>query len=182
MSAFNPRQLGARCDFCPRRERTPVPPEGDPKRCRFAIIGQDPGEREEELGRPFVGPTGTRLTHLLEPAFEKFGRHFVREHAFITNAALCRPVSQRLGEFKAAMTACRPRLVRELRQLPHGTFVLSLGKWALFAWSLSDKGLGNLQGFHVELATEPLAEAAKVAASKLKPIAVAKESEDDVPF
>jgi uracil-DNA glycosylase len=39
--------------------------EGCPERCTGMVIGEAPGEWEEHLGRPFVGPSGQRLIDAL---------------------------------------------------------------------------------------------------------------------
>lgn len=64
--------------------------EGLPRGVMF--IGEGPGEKEEMLGRPFVGPSGI----LLRKVIKKLGL----EHYYITNIVTCRscsPVVDALG-------------------------------------------------------------------------------------
>lgn len=56
-----------------------------PKKARLMIVGEAPGEREDEEHAAFVGPAGQLLTELLEEAGIK------REDCYITNAVKCRP-------------------------------------------------------------------------------------------
>src|SRR5258708_3355028 len=64
-SRYDPRENGALCDECPRNSRKPVPPEGKPG-AQWIWLGQDPGQTEERLGRPFVGATGILLSRIWE--------------------------------------------------------------------------------------------------------------------
>ena len=45
----------------------PVPGIG-PGDSRIVVVGESPGEREDETGIPFTGPTGRLLDHLLRMA------------------------------------------------------------------------------------------------------------------
>lgn len=115
-------------------------------------LGQDPGHQEVKQGRPFVGPTGARITHIWERAFAALGKAVMpRSQVYITNAALCLPLSKSNSEAKKAMTCCRPRLLRELRQANPNAGILAMGKWAWFALTGSEKGVGKFIGFHVKL-------------------------------
>jgi len=174
--SYDPRKHGANCDACPRRGSTPVPPEG-PKGARWVWLGQDPGNTEVKKGRPFVGPTGARLAHLWEAAFRELGKPPVpRAEIFITNAALCAPLSKSESEAKAAMTACRPRLLRELKQADPEAGVLVMGKWALHALTGEVKGMGKYQGFHIPINIEAAQREAVEASAAMEPV------EDDIPF
>lgn len=51
------------------------------------LVGEAPGETEDQEGRPFVGDSGRMLNTILEKAGLK------RSELFITNAVRCRPVS-----------------------------------------------------------------------------------------
>lgn len=52
----------------------------------LAIVGEAPGAREDELRRPFVGPSGGLLSRELHLA------GIDREHCYITGAVKCRPI------------------------------------------------------------------------------------------
>jgi DNA polymerase len=53
---------------------------------RLAIVGEAPAERDEATGRPFSGPAGSLLDHLLGRA------GLSRDELWLTNVVKCRPV------------------------------------------------------------------------------------------
>lgn len=81
---------------------------------RLALVGEQPGDREDVEGRPFVGPAGTLLGRALAEA------GIDREAVFVTNAVKhfkWRPSGKRrLHErpSRAEVRACRPWLDLEL--------------------------------------------------------------------
>lgn len=79
-----------RCYLCPlgQSRRLAVPGEGPPD-ARLVLVGEAPGEKEDEAGRPYVGNAGRLLDHLLEEA------GLEREATFITGAVKCRPPGNR---------------------------------------------------------------------------------------
>lgn len=70
--------LCKRCDLWRPATQT-VFGEG-PARARIMLVGEQPGDREDLAGRPFVGPAG----RLLEQALEELG--IERETLYLTNA------------------------------------------------------------------------------------------------
>lgn len=81
------RKEASQCDRCPLFEtRTQVVfGEGNPK-SPLMLIGEGPGETEDETGRPFVGRAGQILTHALN------ANRMNRKHVWITNVSRCRPI------------------------------------------------------------------------------------------
>jgi uracil-DNA glycosylase family protein len=69
------------CRACPLWERATqgVPGEGKPH-ARVMLVGEQPGDQEDRVGRPFVGPAGK----LLDAALERAGVD--RGDVFVTNA------------------------------------------------------------------------------------------------
>ena len=109
MPDYDPSAQGARCDLCPLRFR-PVPPS-TPTRSRaprYIIVGEGPGRLEQLRLEPFVGPSGKLLDRTLREAGLR------RYEAHITNAMLCRPDDDRPDIKLAAVSACAPRLAKEL--------------------------------------------------------------------
>lgn len=145
--AFNPRALGCKCDECPRKGATPVPPE--PRAgARWAWVGQDPGKNEVRELRPFVGATGQRLAKLWGTACAGLKVSVPRTAIHVTNACLCRPPEDESPkDTRRAVDACRPRLVSELNRLHPKAAVLLLGKWAWYAVSRRLKGQTKFLGF-----------------------------------
>lgn len=176
---YDPRKLGASCGRCPRRSQRPVPPEGK-SGAAIVWLGQDPGDRETAEGRPFVGPTGTRLTHIWERACEKMlGRVIPRAEIWITNSAKCQPITKSAREAKQAVDCCRPLLYNELRQAIHSRAAfLFMGKWAWYAVTGMLKGVDSYKGFHVTVELKRL----KELINKTKLPEVSAEEEDDISF
>lgn len=84
-------QKYANCQNCPLAKlgrKNIVFGEGNPN-SKLVFVGEGPGEREDELCRPFVGKSGQLLTKILEVADLK------REDVFITNVVKCRPPNNR---------------------------------------------------------------------------------------
>ena len=81
---YDPRTCGALCDECPLQGRTVVPPETRPG-VTLAVVAEAPGEQEEKLKRPLVGPSGREF----EKALRSGGMR--RADCHLTNALLCRP-------------------------------------------------------------------------------------------
>jgi len=94
-----------RCRLCEGRARL-VMPDGDP-RSPLALVGEAPGAKEDEAGRPFVGLSGRVLNQLLEE------EGLDRSKVFITNTVKCRPPGNR-EPTQAEMDACLPCLESEL--------------------------------------------------------------------
>lgn len=78
------------CTSCPLHEgrKNAVPGEGN-LHADVLFIGEGPGQREDETGRPFVGAAGKFLEELLGTIGMK------REDVFIANVVKCRPPGNR---------------------------------------------------------------------------------------
>ena len=100
----------------------PVPGEGNPK-AEIVFIGEAPGQREDELKRPFVGQAGKLLDELLGTINLK------REDVYITNVVKFHPPDNRdpTPEEKAA---CLPFLQMEIALIKPKVLV-PLGRHAL---------------------------------------------------
>ena len=75
------------CGLC-EGAKNRVMGEGD-LNSRVVFIGEAPGRREDETGRPFVGSAGKLLDRLLA------GANLSRGGVFITNVVRCRPPGNR---------------------------------------------------------------------------------------
>ena len=76
------------CGLCKGANTVCLWGEG-PTPCDIMIIGRDPGEQEDNVGRPFVGRSGQLLDELLQAAGLK------RENVYISNICKCRPPGNR---------------------------------------------------------------------------------------
>lgn len=85
-----------------------------PANARIMLVGEQPGDREDRAGRPFVGPAGG----LLDAALEEAG--ISRDQAYVTNAVKhfkWEPRGKRRIHKKpnaAEITACRPWMLAEI--------------------------------------------------------------------
>lgn len=96
--------------------RGPVPGE-------VMIVGEAPGFREDDIGKPFAGDAGNMLDTMLSEV------DLSREDCYITNVCKCRPPDNRTpksGEVKA----CKPYLLKEFNKVKP-KYVLLLGATAL---------------------------------------------------
>jgi uracil-DNA glycosylase len=75
------RELEQACRRCPLHKNATqaVPGEG-PSRAKVMLVGEQPGDKEDLAGKPFVGPAGRMLDQALADA------GIPREQTFVTNA------------------------------------------------------------------------------------------------
>jgi len=99
-----------------------VPGDGSPD-TQIIFIGEAPGKKEDELGKPFVGAAGKFLNEMLELINLK------REDIYITNIVKYRPPNNRdpLPEEKRA---CREWLLGELKIIKP-PLIIFLGRHAM---------------------------------------------------
>ena len=92
------------CRLCPlcQHIRHKVPGQGD-RQSPLMLIGEGPGQVEDEEGLAFVGPAGQLLTKMLEAI------QLPRERVYICNVVKCRPPGNRVPTPEEA-EACRIHL------------------------------------------------------------------------
>lgn len=97
------KQVGecALCSLC-RNIRHKVPGQGD-RKAPLMLIGEGPGQTEDEEGLAFVGAAGQLLTRMLEAI------KLPRERVYICNIVKCRPPNNRVPTPDEA-EACRIHL------------------------------------------------------------------------
>jgi DNA polymerase len=119
---------------------------GEGKRdATLMIIGEQPGDQEDRIGRPFVGPAGQLLDHCLEEA------DLSRDAAFLTNAVKRFKFSPR-GKKRlhqtpstADITHYRWWLAEEIR-LVDPKIIIALGASAVLALTGRKQALNPLRG------------------------------------
>ena len=78
------RRLAAAEAACTRctlyKDATQAVPGEGPSRATFMLVGEQPGDKEDLAGKPFVGPAGRMLDQALADA------GIAREKTFVTNA------------------------------------------------------------------------------------------------
>jgi uracil-DNA glycosylase len=132
------REAAAGCRGCPLWKPATQTVFGEGlKGSRLMLVGEQPGDREDRQGRPFVGPAGRELDRGLEAA------GIERRDAYVTNVVKHFKFEER-GRRRIHQTpkrfeveACRPWLDEELAQVkPEALIVLgaTAGK-ALFGSS-----------------------------------------------
>ncbi|MBM3473689.1 MAG: uracil-DNA glycosylase [Armatimonadetes bacterium] len=97
-----------KCGLCKTRTHA-VPGEG-PADASIMFVGEGPGQKEDEQGRPFVGPAGSLLSQLLLKAGLR------RPEVYITNIVKCRPPGNR-EPLPEEVAACRDFLTRQIAAL-----------------------------------------------------------------
>lgn len=114
---------------------------------KIVFIGEAPGAKEDELGRPFVGRSGK----LLEESLKEIG--LKREEVYITNIVKRRPPENRDPSLKE-IEAYRPYLERQL-EIIKPKIIVSLGRFAL-NYFFPDLKISEAQGrmFDYELGPE----------------------------
>ncbi|NBW31451.1 MAG: uracil-DNA glycosylase [bacterium] len=115
------------CGLSATRTQT-VPGEGSPI-AQIVFVGEAPGAREDQAGRPFVGASG----HLLDNLLASIGLR--REEVFILNTVKCRPPGNRNPQ-KSETAACAPLLTRQLQAL-QPRVIATLGRHALAVFAPS---------------------------------------------
>jgi uracil-DNA glycosylase len=112
--------------------------EGDPN-SPIMFIGEAPGKKEDELGRPFVGRSGELLTKALQDLGVK------RTDVFITNVVKCRPPNNRTP------TPLEVAVYKKLLLLPEiniisPKLIVTLGSIALKALLDTPLGITKIRG------------------------------------
>ena len=97
-----------RCGLC-RGRRNAVLGEGS-RSADVMLIGEGPGQVEDETGRPFVGPAGQLLDQMLAAIGHR------REEVYIANVVKCRPPQNR-DPLNVEEDACIGYLQRQIALL-----------------------------------------------------------------
>ncbi len=109
------------CDLSKTRTHA-VPGEG-PIDAEIMFIGEGPGQREDQRGRPFIGPAGRLLDELLASIDLDRGK------VYITNVVKCRPPGNR-DPLPPEIEACAPYLRRQVA-LIRPKVVVTLGRHSM---------------------------------------------------
>lgn len=126
------------CKLCPlwKTGTRGVPGEGNPE-ADILFIGEGPGQKEDELGRPFVGPAG----QLLEELLQHIG--LARNDVYIANVIKHRPPGNR-DPLPDELEACWLYLKRQIEAI-QPTLIVLLGRHAL-ARFLPGKAISEVRG------------------------------------
>ncbi len=110
-----------KCDLC-KGTKNGVPGEGN-AHTEVMFIGEAPGFREDQQGRPFVGPAGQFLNELLGNV------NLDRGTVFITNVVKHRPPENR-DPLPEEISACADYLTRQIEAI-NPKVIVTLGRYSM---------------------------------------------------
>lgn len=140
------------CTRCPLyRDATQAVPGEGPDHAAFMLVGEQPGDREDLAGKPFVGPAGRVLDEALRDA------GIAREQTFVTNAVKHfkhemrgkRRLHKRPNNYE--IERCRVWLDAE-RTLVTPSIIVALGVSAARSLTGSTVTIGKVRGQPIALA------------------------------
>ena len=108
------------------------------------IVGEAPGQKEDQQGVPFVGAAGQLLNKLLASI------DVPREQVYITNIVKCRPPANR-DPLPDEVAACSPYLDHQV-ELIRPSVILLLGRHAVQRLLPGSEGISRIHGTMVEVA------------------------------
>jgi len=135
-----------RCGLCATRTQT-VFGSGNQK-AQWLLIGEAPGQNEDQQGVPFVGKAGQLLTEMLR------AMGLSREEVYITNILKCRPPNNR-DPNTVEVEACKGHLQRQI-ELIKPEIILAVGRVAAQKLLNTDVALAKLRGTVHNLKGRPL--------------------------
>ena len=145
------------CDLCQTRKHTVFgvgapASEGQAPQVDWLIVGEAPGENEDQQGEPFVGQAGKLLDNMLKAC--GLSRHGARGPegggVYIVNVLKCRPPGNR-NPHPDEVAQCEPYLQRQVALLKP-KIIVAMGRFAvqsLLAGSVNEvenQPLGKLRG------------------------------------
>jgi uracil-DNA glycosylase len=130
-----------RCPLAPTRTHAVVG-RGNPQ-AKLMLIGEGPGQTEDETGLPFVGKAGQLLEKILQSANLN-----AEESVYICNIVKCRPPDNRVPT-PAEMSACLPYLLEQIR-LVDPKIILLAGVTAVKGLIGDKRGITKIRGEWME--------------------------------
>ena len=117
------------CELARFRSKT-VPGSGS-KTSKLMLIGEGPGQKEDELGLPFVGRSGQFLEKML------LSIGLSRQDVYITNVVKCRPPDNR-DPHSQEINAC-DNFLQEQIAIVNPTMIATLGRISMSIWFPNEK-------------------------------------------
>ena len=139
------REMVAACEACSlcQTRRQAVFGVGHPQ-AHWMIVGEAPGEQEDQQGEPFVGPAGQLLDNMLHALRLTRAPSAPAQQVYIANALKCRPPRNRNPEADE-LARCEPFLLRQI-ELIRPRLILAMGRFAVQSLLRSSEPIGKLRG------------------------------------
>jgi len=112
--------------------------EGSPN-AKLMFVGEGPGQKEDELARPFVGRSGQLLTRALEAV------GLNRKETYITNVVKCRPPNNRKPLPKEVDTCSHLFLFNQIKII-RPRVICTLGSSAIQVFLGNDVKITKIRG------------------------------------
>lgn len=143
----NMTEIAQHCNNCHRcslgyTRQHAVIGRGNPK-ALIAIVGEAPGQNEDETGLPFVGRAGQLLDKILAAV-----RLDSEKDVYICNIAKCRPPNNRTPTTEE-IAACKPYILEQIR-LVDPKIILLTGATAVKALTGDRRGITKIRGTWME--------------------------------
>ena len=134
------------CTLCDERRygtRT-VPGEGNCKLAQICLLGRNPGEQEDEYGRPFIGRAGRKLNEGLQHA------GILRNACWVTNVSKCYTPANVAPSAKCLRMCKNNWLYAELAEIEQLRLIVTFGNQALQVFEPLAR-VGELHGYSFEV-------------------------------
>ncbi len=132
-------EIASTCIKCPlHKSRAKVVFGEGPKDAKIMLVGEAPGKKEDETGRPFIGMAGRILSEIIEEA----GMN--RSDIYITSIVKCRPENNRKPK-KMEYTTCIDLYLSKQIELIDPDIVGLLGNSAAYAL-IGKKNIKQIHG------------------------------------
>jgi uracil-DNA glycosylase len=140
-------QLATHCQICQRCElgktRTNAVVGRGSETASIMIIGEGPGQNEDEQGLPFVGRSGQLLEKILASV-----KLTIEKDIYICNVVRCRPPENRVPT-PTEIAACKPYLLEQIR-LVNPQIILLTGATAVKAITGKKEAISKIRGTWIE--------------------------------
>lgn len=140
-------QMSQHCNQCHRCElgatrQHAVVGRGNPQ-APIMIVGEGPGQHEDETGLPFVGKAGQLLDKILASVELN-----TDQDVYLCNIVKCRPPANRTPSF-AESEACKPYLLEQIR-LVQPKIILLTGATAVKGLTGDKRGITKIRGTWID--------------------------------
>jgi len=135
---FKPYKHCLQCPLGSLGRKNVVFGEGNPD-TKIMFLGEGPGQKEDDLCRPFVGRSGQLLTKVLESVGLK------REAVYITNVVKCRPPNNRKPLPNESETCTNLLLFKQIKIIKPKV-ICTLGSAAIQIFAEKDAKITKIRG------------------------------------